>query len=250
MTTTAIIVPARLGSTRFPQKLLHPVQGKPIILWTAERIRTEAPEFPLHFAVDSETLATPLRDAGFSVHLTNPDLPSGTDRIAAANQTIRADRILNVQGDEPMVRGEQIRLLDQLLGENIDMATLGRPLQQEDDYTNPNHVKVVRARDGRALYFSRAPIPYVQGNHGRYSEALQDQDHVLVHLGLYAYTAAMLSRFAQLKPTPLEQMERLEMLRAMEHGYTLAVGVTAHCLVEIDTPENIAEFEHAISHKS
>ncbi len=244
---TAIIVPARLGSSRFPQKLLHPVHGAPLILWTARRIRAEAPEYPLFFAVDGPRLKEVLEAEGFQAVLTDPDLPSGTDRIAAANLEIGAARVINVQGDEPLVTGAQIRMLDSLLKDGVDMATLGAPLQAAADYLDPNHVKMVRARDGRALYFSRAPIPYIRDTGGRYDSLLAGPEDVLIHLGLYAYTAAFLAAFASLPPSPLERLERLEMLRALEYGYHIAAGVTPEPLIEIDTPENVAEFAEALA---
>ncbi len=248
MSTTAIIVPARLGSTRFPQKLLHPVNGKPIIIWTADRIRKEAPDIPLYFAVDGESLAKVLDKAGYETVMTSPGLPSGTDRIAAANREIQADRVINVQADEPMVTGNHIRLLDSLLTEGIDMATLGTPLQYNHDYHNPNHVKFVRAQDGRALYFSRSPLPYIRDTQGIFDEEqMQDFDPaVFIHLGLYAYTKDFLEKFSQLSPGILETLEKLEMLRAIEHGYTIATGITEEGLIEIDTPDNVIEFEQAL----
>ena len=244
--SATIIVPARLGSTRFHQKLLHEVRGKPLILWTAERIRDEAPEYPLYFAVDSERMQSVLEAAGFAVVMTDPELTSGTDRIAAANRTVGATRVINVQADEPMVTGSQIRMLDALLGDGIDMATLGCPLNHDKDYRNPNNVKLVRAANGKALYFSRAPIPYIRDTQGVYDEAVTGHDGVLTHLGLYAYTRAFLEAFASLKPGFLEQIEKLEMLRALENGYSIAVGITHDALIEIDTEENAIEFEQAV----
>ncbi|SIT65915.1 3-deoxy-manno-octulosonate cytidylyltransferase (CMP-KDO synthetase) [Ectothiorhodosinus mongolicus] len=244
---TAIIVPARLGSTRFPQKLLHPVRGKPVLLWTAEQIRREAPEFDLWFAVDSERLKNLLEAEGYRAVITDPELPSGTDRIAAANEQIGAARIINVQADEPMVTGEQIRLLDKILTPGVDMATLGFPLTTDRDYHNPNHVKMVCAQDGAALYFSRSPIPYVRETVGRYDADLTGPEGVLIHVGLFAYTQEFLATFAKLPMSHLERLEKLEMLRALEHGYRIATAVTHDTLIEIDTPENIIQFEEAVT---
>ncbi len=156
----AIIVPARLASTRFPRKLLHEVQGKPVILWTADRVRAEAPEFPLWFAVDDELLQRVLTGAGYQVMLTEVGHSCGTDRIAEANRRIGADVVINVQADEPMVTGAQIRQLASLIGGDAPMATLGYPLTREREYLNPNNVKCVVDADGHALLFSRAPIPH------------------------------------------------------------------------------------------
>jgi len=239
---TAIVVPARLQSTRFPRKLLHPVCGRPVILWTADRIRTEAPEFPLFFAVDSRELADVLEGADYQAILTDPELPSGTDRIAAANASIGADRVINVQADEPLVSGHQLRMLNALMDTGADMATLVVPLTDPDDFVNPNHVKVALGRDGRALYFSRAPIPHMRDAGGHFDVRRAD-GAVFIHLGLYAYTAAFLGMFSRLEPGTLEQLEKLEMLRALEHGYCIRAAVSHDPSIEIDTPENAVEFE-------
>lgn len=243
---TVIIVPARLGSSRFPRKLIHPVAGKPLLLWTAERVAQEAPEYPLWFAVDGPELQTILEDGGFRTVLTDPDLPSGTDRIAAANKVIGAERIINVQGDEPLITGAQIRLLDALLKPNVEMATLGLPLTNDDDYHNPNHVKMVRAADGRALYFSRASIPFMRDTPGHFDINIAGTEGVLIHVGVYAYTAEFLEKFALLPPGYLENLERLEMLRALENGYTIQTAVTHEPIIEVDTVEDLVRFETAI----
>lgn len=243
---TAIIVPARVASTRFPQKLLHPVRGKPVLLWTAERIRSEAPEFPLWFAVDSEPLRTLLADAGHQVVMTDPAHTCGTDRIAEANRTIRAEQVINVQADEPLVTGAQIRSLAELIAGDCEMATLGTPLKYERDYTNPNHVKLICDRRGRAIYFSRAPIPYFRDTQGVFDPEQAARVPVLIHLGLYAYKAAFLEKFSKMSPGTLEQAEKLEMLRAIEQGHPIAVGVTSDALIEIDTLEQAAEFEAVV----
>ena len=215
---TAVIVPARLASTRLPRKLLHEVMGKPVILWTAERIQSEAPEFPLYFAVDSEILFKILKDAGFQAIMTDPGHACGTDRIAEANRTLCVDHIINVQGDEPTVTGEQIRQLATLIERDVEMATLGTPLVREEDYFNPNHVKLVCDAKGRAIYFSRAPIPYFRDSQGAFDLAAAKHCPVLIHLGLYAYRGDFLESFSKLEPGRLEDLEKLEMLRAIEAG--------------------------------
>ena len=241
--TPAIIVPARLASTRFPRKLLHPVRGKPVILWTAERIRAVAPEFPLYFAVDDAELERCLMEAGFRTVRTNPAHASGTDRLAEANETVGAPAVINVQGDEPLVTGEQIRALATGLEGEAAMATLATPFRRPEDFANPNQVKVVCDRSGRALYFSRSPIPFARDEAGRIDAVWLAAHACYRHLGLYAYKADFLAAFSRLEPGTLEQIEKLEQLRAMEHGYTIQVGITAEPTVGIDTPEDIAEFE-------
>jgi 3-deoxy-manno-octulosonate cytidylyltransferase (CMP-KDO synthetase) len=243
----AIIVPARLASSRFPEKLLYPVQGKPILLWTAERIRAVAPEFPLYFAVDDDALERCLSDAGFTAIRTRADHPSGTDRLAEANMTVGADVVINVQGDEPLVTGEQIRALAAGLDGSAAVATLAVRLTAAKDFANPNQVKVVCDRSGYALYFSRSAIPFARDLGGVVDRAWLGGNACYRHLGLYAYRADFLRAFSGLEPGCLEQIEKLEQLRAMEHGYRIHVGVTEQATVGIDTPEDIAEFEASLT---
>ena len=246
----AIIVPARVASTRFPRKLLHEIGGRPVILWTAERIRREAPEYPLHFAVDSEELLKLLERAGFDAVMTDVDHACGTDRIAEANRKIRADQVINVQADEPLVTGGQIRQLAALIQEDVEMATLGTPLLEEADYFNPNHVKCFSDRDGRALIFSRAPIPHFRDRNGEFDREAAAAIPLLIHLGLYAYDGSFLQRFAAMPPGRLEQVEKLEMLRVLEAGCRIQMGVTHDALIEIDTAEQAAAFEAVVKQQN
>lgn len=241
--TPSIIVPARLASTRFPRKLLHEVQGKPIIVWTAERIRTVASEYPLYFAVDDPALSSCLESAGFNAVMTRPDHATGTDRLAEANAAVGADAVINVQGDEPLVSGEQIHALAEGLKSDAAISTLAIPFQKPQDFANPNQVKVVRDRSGYALYFSRSPIPFAREEKGIVDTAWLQAHACYRHLGLYAYKADFLRAFSSLEPGFLEGVEKLEQLRAMEHGYRIHVGITDQPTVGIDTPEDIAEFE-------
>jgi 3-deoxy-manno-octulosonate cytidylyltransferase (CMP-KDO synthetase) len=241
--TPSIIVPARLASTRFPRKLLHEVRGKPIILWTAERIHAVAPEFPLYFAVDDDALERCLSKAGFNTVRTRPDHPSGTDRLAEANAAVGASAVINVQGDEPLVTGEQIRALAAGIAGEAAIATLAVPFERPQDFANPNQVKVVRDRAGYALYFSRSPMPFARDAAGRVDASWLAANHCYRHLGLYAYQADFLSVFSSLEPGFLENIEKLEQLRAMEHGYRIHVGITDQATIGIDTPEDIGEFE-------
>lgn len=243
---TAIIVPTRLTSTRFPRKLLHSVQDKPVILWTAERIRKEAPEFPLFFAVDDAELEDCLGNAGFQTVMTRPDHPSGTDRLAEANAAVGASGVINVQGDEPLVTGEQIRILAAGLGSGAAMSTLAVRFRSAEGFANPNQVKVVRDRSGFALYFSRSPIPFVRDQKGQVDTNWLAANAVYRHLGLYAYTADFLAAFSSLEPGMLENTEKLEQLRAMEHGYQIHVGITDQPTIGIDTPGDIAAFEASL----
>jgi len=250
MSQTAIIVPCRLESTRFPRKLLHKIKGRPLLLWVAERIAREAPEFPLWFAVDHELLRDCVTAAGFQAIMTSGAHQSGTDRIAEANRTVRADRVINVQADEPLVTGGQIRALAGLLAGGAPMATLATPFRQAVDFTNPNQVKVVLARQARrALFFSRAPIPFARERGGVVDDAWVAAQPCFKHLGLYAYRADLLEEFAKLPPGKLEQIEKLEQLRVLENGFEIACDITGDPTIGVDTPEDAVRFEQLLEGK-
>ena len=243
MPDLAIIVPCRLESTRFPRKLLHRIKGKPLLLWVAERIRSEAPDIPLWFAVDDKLLSDCVEGAGFRAIMTDPAHQSGTDRIAEANRTVRADRIINVQADEPLVSAAQINALAGLLAKGADMATLVTPFQRIVDFFDSNQVKVVLRTDGRALYFSRSRMPF-----SRDLGLTIDDDWVKAnpchrHLGLYAYKADLLAKLGSLPPGRYEQIEKLEQLRVLENGYDIHCAVTDDPTIGVDTPKDAEKFE-------
>ena len=243
---TAIIVPCRLESTRFPRKLLHPIRGKPLLLWVAERIAREAPEFPLHFAVDHALLRDCVTNAGFRAIMTSESHQSGTDRIAEANRTIGADFVINVQADEPLVTGAQIRALAKMISGPVPMATLATRFRRIVDFYNPNQVKVVLRRDGRALYFSRSRLPFSRDLGLTIDDALLAANPCLKHLGLYAYHADLLEKFAALPPGRYEQIERLEQLRVLENGHDILVAETDDPGLGVDTPADAVKFEQAL----
>ena len=219
----------------------------PILRWVADRIAKVAPEIDLWFAVDDPLLADCPAPGGYRTVMTRVDHASGTDRIAEANRTVRADLVINVQADEPMVSAGQIRLLSELIGGTADMATLATPFSSAEDFRNPNQVKVVCDRDGRARYFSRSPIPYPRDLAGRPDDAWVAANPCFRHLGLYAYKAALLQDFAGLPVGQLEQIERLEQLRVLENGRSIAVGFTSDPTIGVDTPEDAARFEEYLS---
>ena len=243
---TAIIVPARLRSVRFPNKLLHEIHGKPLILWTAERLAIEAPDLPTFFAVEDKELEELLNDAGYSAILTQEDHQCGTDRIAEVNLHIQADHILNVQADEPLIQGSQLRKLSELIHEPVDMSTLVFPFTDEADFKNPNCVKAVLDDHGRALYFSRSPIPFPRGIDSPIPPEWFLQNSCYHHVGVYAYKKDFLSKFTHLPQGDLECIERLEQLRALEHGYQIAVGITQKPTIGVDTPEDAARLEELL----
>jgi 3-deoxy-manno-octulosonate cytidylyltransferase (CMP-KDO synthetase) len=239
-----IIVPALLESVRFPRKLLADAGGKPLILRTAERLRKEVPEYEVFFAVDGDELAQLLQKEGYSILLTDPDLSSGTDRIAQANRSLRRKSILNVQADEPMVeRGHILALGSALNKEGASMATLAAPFESEEDFSDPNQVKVVLDQEGYAIYFSRAPIPHQrdrneEGWGGREPFALK-------HLGMYGYESSFLESFSTWDQGFLERIERLEQLRALEHGCRIGVSIVGKATMGVDLPRDLQELTFA-----
>lgn len=236
-------MPARLQSVRFPRKLLHPVAGSPLILHTARRIAAECPETPLFFAVAESELAEVLEPEGFRTIATDPDLASGSDRIAAANRRIGAETVVNVQADEPLVSRSQVDALFALVEGGAEMSTLGIRLGDPGRFADPNQVKVVRGIDGRALYFSRAPIPWFRDEGGKPSAEQLESAAVLGHLGLYGYRAEFLERFVAFPPSPLERIEKLEQLRALENGARIEVGLTEETTVGVDVPGDVGRLE-------
>ena len=253
---TAILVPARLASTRLHEKMLHTIHGKPVLQWVAERIRAQVPEIPLFFAVDDERLRDLLAQSGFEAIMTDADHTCGTDRIAEANRTVQADNVINIQGDQALVTGAQIRSLVTLIEGNREMATLGTPLEvyaqfnkrsEDDVYKDSGDVKLICDENGDAIYFSRSPIPYFRDAGGAYDSAAAEACPVLIHLGLYAYTAKFLETFSSLAPGNLETAEKLEMLRATEHGHRISVGVTIDPYIEIDTLEQARDYERYLA---
>lgn len=248
MSSIAIIVPCRLESTRFPRKLLHKIRQKPLVLWVAERISTQAPEFPLWFAVDDSLLRDCLTTAGFRAIMTSAAHQSGTDRIAEANRIVGAQMVINVQADEPLVSGGQIRALAGLLEGGAPMATLGTPFRRAVDFVNPNQVKVVIApATRRALFFSRSPIPFARERAGQVDDAWVATHPCFKHLGLYGYRAELLEQFAKLPVGQLEQIEKLEQLRVLENGYEIACDITEDPSIGVDTPEDAVKFEEALA---
>src|SRR5258708_31309922 len=200
MPAFAIIVPCRLESTRFPRKLLHPIKGKPVVLWVGERIAAQAPDYPLWFAVDHESLAKCIEGAGFRAIMTDASHPSGTDRIAQANRTVRASYVLNVQADEPLVTAGQLNALAGLIQGDCPMATLCTPFKRIVDFYNVNQVKVVMSQTKRALYFSRSRMPYSRDLGLTIDDAWLAQNTCYKHLRLYAHTPAFLEKL-QARPT-------------------------------------------------
>ena len=228
------VIPARYASVRFPGKPLAPLAGRPMVLHVLAAARTARRLDRVVVATDDPRIADVVRGDGGEAVLTSADAASGTDRLAEAARGIPADVYVNVQGDEPLMAPENIDVAVETLlaGPGREVATVALAAGDEvaDD---PDVVKVVTAADGRALYFSRAPIPFPRTGKPAYRK----------HLGLYAYRAETLQKLAALPPSRLERIESLEQLRWLEAGWTIWVGEAAFDSIGVDRPEDLAKAE-------
>ncbi len=229
-----IVIPARFGSTRFPGKLLAPLGGKPVVRWVTENA-LKVPRAVVVLATDDERIAQAVDGLDVKVVFTPSDLPSGTDRVAAAVKNMEpVDLVVNLQGDEPFLPPDLIAILiDRHVNSQCEIFTLARPMETDEDPRDPNLVKVVTDRNGRALYFSRSPIPYYRGEERGYH----------VHLGIYSYRWEALFKFVALEPSRLEKAEKLEQLRALENGMSIGVAMVEYRGIGIDTPEDLIRAE-------
>jgi 3-deoxy-manno-octulosonate cytidylyltransferase (CMP-KDO synthetase) len=247
------VIPARLASTRLPRKVLRQIAGRPLLAWVVDAARACPQLDQVLVATDSDEVVAACRDLNVPVQLTSPDLPSGTDRVHAVAQLIDAEIYVNIQGDEPLLRPEHIAaLLRPFANPDAAIATLKVRCTPEN-IVNPNAVKVVTAADGRALYFSRATIPYhrdaamgdchpersaTRGVEGP-AFALEPPTLYWKHIGLYAYRKAALNRFPTLPASQLERAERLEQLRFLENGLSIYVEPTDFDTIGVDTEADL-----------
>ncbi|TYO99501.1 3-deoxy-manno-octulosonate cytidylyltransferase (CMP-KDO synthetase) [Geothermobacter ehrlichii] len=246
-----IVIPARYASTRFPGKPLADLLGKPMIQWVYERCRDSRLARRVLVATDDGRIADAVRAFGGEVMMTRSDHPTGTDRLAEVAESLAGDLIINVQGDEPLIDPQSIDLAAEPLleDESVAMGTLCTPLASADEFMNPNVVKVVCDGRGRALYFSRAPIPWPRDMAERMDEVLRVTP-ARRHIGLYVYRRDFLRRFPSLPRTPLEQLESLEQLRALEHGYAIMVRQVADHSLGVDTPEDLEQVRSLLAGKA
>jgi 3-deoxy-manno-octulosonate cytidylyltransferase (CMP-KDO synthetase) len=237
--TAVGIIPARLHSTRLPEKPLQDLGGAPLIARVLERVLRSPSFHAVIVATDSERIADAVRAAGGQAVITSESCPSGLDRVAEAARDTEEDVIVNIQGDEPFVSTSGLDHLVSLFRHpNIVMGTLAAPFPAHEDLADPNRVKVVVDRMGRALYFSRSPIPHRVAEAGRAPG--EDAGHAsLLHVGVYAYRREALFELARLGPCPLERTERLEQLRALWNGIPIHVAVGEYASLGIDTPEDL-----------
>ncbi len=249
-----VAIPARYGSTRLPGKLLRELGGIPMVVRVAQRaLRAGADQVVV--AVDDPRLADALNGQGVDICMTRSDHASGSDRLAecAAHYGWSDDRIVvNLQGDEPFAPVAGIRAVALALAQSdAPMATLAAPIMDIEELFDPHVVKLVRANNGRALYFSRAPLPWARDAFAAARDTLPTGIPFLRHIGIYAYRAGFLGRYASLQRTPLEQAESLEQLRVLEHGYSIAVQLTPEPFPPgIDTPRDLERAEQWLQAQS
>ena len=231
-----IVIPARYQSTRFPGKPLAMIAGKSLIHRVYERcLRTQRADRIL-VATDDERIAEHVLRFGGEVVMTSPDLPSGTDRIAAATRDLDCTQVINVQGDEPLIDiGEVDRMIDVLQREQVEIVTLASAITSETEFRSRDVVKVVVDAQSNALYFSRAPIP-----HDSWELARR-------HVGVYGYQRNSLFRFTALPPADLERCESLEQLRALQNGFTIRVLPTPKSHLGVDRPEDVEKVERELA---
>ncbi|MEO6817342.1 MAG: 3-deoxy-manno-octulosonate cytidylyltransferase [Edaphobacter sp.] len=228
------VIPARLASTRLPRKVLRSIAGKPMLAWVYAAAKACPQLNDVLIATDSPEVAELCQQNGWPFQLTSPDLPSGTDRIHAVSQLIHADIYVNIQGDEPLLKPQHLTsLLSPFARPHVEVSTL-KVLCTAENISNPNAVKVVTAADGRALYFSRAAIPYDRD---------KANPQYWKHIGLYAYRKSALERFPSLPSSTLEQTERLEQLRFLENGINLYVEPTDYDTIGVDTEDDLSRVE-------
>jgi 3-deoxy-manno-octulosonate cytidylyltransferase (CMP-KDO synthetase) len=223
------VIPARLASTRLPRKMLREIHGRPLVVWVYDAVHKCTRLDDVILATDSDEIMEACLKHGCTVRMTSDKHRSGTERVHEVAQSVAADVYLNVQGDEPMVRSEQIDTIVELMARNqVAVGTLKTPAKAED-VGNPNAVKVVTDADGKALYFSRATIPHDRdGTHPKYFK----------HLGIYAYRKPALDEFVSLPESSLERAERLEQLRFLENGISIYAAETPFDSIGVDTEED------------
>ncbi len=233
------VIPARYASVRFPGKSLAVIAGKPMIQHVWERATQSRYLSQVTIATDDERIATAARTFGAPVRMTRSDHASGTDRVAEVAASSDATVIVNIQGDEPLIDPGAIdtAILALLDEPGCEMATLKRRISNPVEIENPNVVKVVTARNGDALYFSRHPVPFDRGASGEWWK----------HIGIYVYRRALLLGYSALPVGPLEMAERLEQLRALENGIPIRVAETEYDTIGVDTPEDLAAVSQLFS---
>ncbi len=235
------VIPARLNSTRLPGKVLRPICGRPMLHHVFARAGRSELLGDLLVATDSKEVYDYCARNQIKVHMTSSQHTSGTDRVHEIMQSLPADIYVNIQGDEPMIRREHLQALLEpfLKTAPVQVTTLKTPISAEEAH-NPHCVKVVTDQPGKALYFSRSTIPF--------NRDLATEPSYFKHLGIYAYTRSALDRFHGLPPSPLEQAEKLEQLRFLEHGIPIHVAETPYDTIGVDTEDDLRRVEQYFQH--
>jgi 3-deoxy-manno-octulosonate cytidylyltransferase (CMP-KDO synthetase) len=244
----AVVLPARYQSTRFPGKPLAVIAGKPLIEWVYRRAQDIRGAECVVVATDHPAIANAVEKFGGDAVITSGDHRTGTDRVAEVARNLDCDCVVNLQGDEPVFPPELIEEMVTVLGrsEQIDIVTACHAVFDRDEFENPNFVKVVMDRHGRAMYFSRLPIPFgARASHGG-DVGGGDGPVGFRHIGIYAFRRSSLLRLSRMPQTSLEISEGLEQLRALEHGMVIHVVKTAQATVGVDVPEDIKNVEKAL----
>ncbi|QBG47192.1 3-deoxy-manno-octulosonate cytidylyltransferase [Verrucomicrobia bacterium S94] len=236
------VIPSRWGSTRFPGKSLALISGKPMIQWVVERVKQAEKLDAIIVATDDQRIADCVRSLHIpevTVAMTRPDHPSGTDRIAEAVESLEIDAVINVQGDEPLIDPKLIdELAEVIISNQWDMATAATPITDKAQITDPSVVKALFNRHGQALYFSRAVVPHIR-------EPNESPAHGIYwrHIGIYAYRREYLLKLVSEPPCELENLEKLEQLRALDMGCRMKVIKTEDFGIGVDVPEDIPKAE-------
>jgi 3-deoxy-manno-octulosonate cytidylyltransferase (CMP-KDO synthetase) len=243
--TIIAVIPARYGSTRFPGKALADIKGKPMIQWVHERTRRSKLINRVIVATDDERILSAVKSFGGEAMMTSSHHATGTDRIAEVAKSLECDIVVNVQGDEPLIRHEMIdeALLPLVRDAAIPMGTLCRRIEDREEAFDPNVVKVVFDKNGFALYFSRAPIPWDRDAWAGKSswKELSLEGPLYKHIGLYAYRRDFLLDYAAMPRTALETAEKLEQLRALEQGHKIKVVITRYESFGVDIPGDLGK---------
>lgn len=243
----SILIPARMAATRFPGKPLFKINGKPMIQWVYERAALAGAD-DIIVATDSEQIFACVQAFGGKARMTRADHENGTQRIAEVAKDLDAEVVINVQGDEPCIHPNAIEAVVHRLQEqpSLEMATLAEEIRDPEMIFNPNVVKLVMDAHNRALYFSRAPIPYRKhaGMSGpTWPHEAESSPTYLRHIGVYGYRTDFLLRYVSEPPCALEQIEGLEQLRALYMGASIGVSMTQHPSIGVDTPADVARAE-------
>lgn len=244
MKKVVAVIPARYASSRFPGKPLAKIHGKPMIQWVYERVKGVEDINDVYVATDDEIIFNTVKSFGGKIIMTSKEHKSGTDRISEAVHKIAddIDIVLNIQGDEPMIKKEMIKELIGAFEDNsVNMATLKKRIYEKEDIDNPNIAKVITDENNDAIYFSRSTIPYNRDG--------VENIKYFKHIGVYGYKKEFLMEFSNLKESKLEQLEQLEQLRVIENGYKIRVIETQNESIGVDLPEHIKKVESLLKLK-